>query len=99
MLKAGRRRTPTHHPGQFFQSRLAADLNHRAGSHRAVIGLAHHEVPVGVGGHLRQVGDDDDLRVCREVGQPGADIQRRLTTEWFAGRVDTRYRQCLRAPV
>ena len=36
--------------------------------------LAHHEVSVGPSRHLRQVGDDNDLVVARQTGQPPADL-------------------------
>ncbi len=44
-----------------------------------VAGLAHDQVPVSVCRDLRQVGDDDDLGVLGQRGQPGPDVEGRGT--------------------
>ena len=54
---------------------LTLERVHAAGGDVPVAGLADHEVPVGVGSDLRQVGHDDDLGVLGERGQPGADVE------------------------
>ena len=45
------------------------------------LGLAHHQVLVGEGGDLRQVGDDQDLGGPGQRGQPPADLDRRLAAD------------------
>ena len=41
-----------------------------------VVGLDHDVVPVGEGRDLREVGDDDDLAVPGELGEPAPDLHR-----------------------
>ena len=43
----------------------------------AVLGLVDDDVLIGIGGYLRQVGDDDHLIVPAQPGQPAADFDRR----------------------
>ena len=53
----------------------------RSRSTRAVLGLGHHQVPVGERRDLRQVGHDEHLRGLGQPGQPPADLDRRPATD------------------
>ena len=78
VLEAGRRAgVAAHHPGELLQPFLVVEDRDVARCHDAVVALADDEVPVGERGDLRQVGDDDDLSVPGQGGQPGPDVHGR----------------------
>ena len=64
------------HPGQLLHPTGVVERDHIALGHAAVLGLGHHQVPVGVRRHLRQVGDDEHLGDLGQPGQPAADLHR-----------------------
>src|SRR6478609_7326181 len=66
---------PGHHPRQLTQPVVPADRGDPAGGDVPVVGLVHHQVLVGEGRDLGQVGDDDHLRGPGERRQPGPDVQ------------------------
>src|SRR5690606_35224576 len=68
------------HPGQLAHPALVVERDHAAAHHAAVAGLLHHQVLVGEGGDLRQVGDDDHLGGAGQPGEPAPDLHRGLAT-------------------
>ena len=67
---------PGQHAGQLALAGGPVEHGQPGAGDRAVAGLLHQHVPVGVGRHLRQVGDDDDLGVPRQLGQAAPDLDR-----------------------
>ena len=66
-----------HHPGDLALSGSPVNAgNGRVGDDAGGV-FCHDEVPIRESGHLRQVGDDDDLTASGELGQAGTDIERR----------------------
>src|SRR5215207_5596362 len=62
------------HPRQLLQPAGPVQGDDAAAGDGAVVGLADHQVLVGEGGHLRQVGHDDDLGGPGQGRQATADL-------------------------
>ena len=71
-------------------------LPHAAAGHPAARRLVHHQVPVGEGRHLRQVGHDDHLVAARQPGQPAADLHRRPAADTGVHLVEDHRRHRIR---
>ena len=56
------------------------ELDDATGADLSVVGLDHHQVPVGEGRDLGQVGDHNHLVPPGQLGQPLADLHRHLAT-------------------
>ena len=65
-----------HHPRELPQPGVALDDRDAARGDASVVGLVHDEVAVGERRHLGEVGDDDDLGVLGEGGEPRPDVER-----------------------
>src|SRR3954465_15250148 len=76
-LRAVRVLHAAEHPGQLPDPALLVEGGDATHGHLTVARLHHPEVTVGVGGDLREVRDDQNLRGPREPGQPPADAERR----------------------
>src|SRR3954447_15504947 len=76
-LRAVRVLHAAEHPGQLPDPALLVEGGDATHGHLTVARLPHPEVTVGVGGDLREVRDDQNLRGPREPGQPPADAERR----------------------
>ena len=63
---------PGQHAGQLGHPVFVLQTQHAAGLRTAL----HHQMRVGVGGHLRQVGDDDDLMGAGQPRQAATDLHR-----------------------
>ena len=81
MLERGVGARAAEHPGQLGDAVVALDGVHPAAGDVPVVGALDDEVPVGVRRHLGQVGDDDDLRVPGEGGQPRPDVEGGATAD------------------
>ena len=65
------------HPGQFGDPVLSIESAHLTGPGTDAVGCGvHHQVGVGVGRDLGQVGDDDDLVGASQPGQSPTDLNR-----------------------
>ncbi len=65
MLPSSRRVRIAQHAGNFTRALRGDDHAHVARGHTRFGPLRHHEVAVGVGGDLRQVGNDEHLTTGR----------------------------------
>ena len=72
---------PGEHPGQLPQPAGLVEGHDPAAGHQRRRRPCDHQVLVGEGGHLRQVGDDDDLGRPGERRQPPPDLDRRLAAD------------------
>ncbi len=68
---------PGQHARQFGDTVVVVEAAHAAGFVAAT--AVDDQVDVGVGGDLRQVGDDDDLMGAGQPGQPPPDLHRGAT--------------------
>ena len=70
---------PGQHAGEFGDPFVVVEPAHPAGAVAAE--RVDHQMRIGVGGDLRQVGDDDDLVGARQTRQATADLHRGATTD------------------
>ncbi len=70
MRKRRRARIARKHAGDFEDARIALH-GRQAGNGKSVVAfaLAHHVMRIGTYGHLRKMGDDDDLMGLRKAGE------------------------------
>ena len=63
-----------HHPGQLIDAGLAGHLGDPRCGDLSVVGLVNDELPVREGCHLREMGDNNHLRLICQPCQPAANL-------------------------